>query len=55
MFDIDILADELKFDEGFSAVPYKDTEGMWTCGYGWNMHARPISRAAAEFIMQEHI
>lgn len=55
MLDILALTEELQLDEGFSAIPYKDSLGVWTAGHGWNMEARPISRAAAEFILREHI
>lgn len=26
--------EQIKFHEGFSGIPYKDTEGYWTIGYG---------------------
>jgi lysozyme len=35
----DRLLDQLKADEGFSAKPYKDTEGKLTVGYGYNLDA----------------
>ena len=35
------LIDDLKRHEGFRRFPYKDTEGIWTVGYGWNLEANP--------------
>lgn len=33
---------ELRRDEGFSRVPYKDTKGILTIGIGHNMQAQPL-------------
>lgn len=32
---------QLKLDEGFRAKAYKDTVGIWTIGYGYNLEANP--------------
>lgn len=52
---INRLANEIAFDEGFSETPYQDTVGVWTVGYGWNLEARPISKAMARQHMLEII
>ena len=35
-----MLMKELKKQEGYRAVPYKDTQGFWTIGYGHNLLGR---------------
>lgn len=34
---IDNIVDQLKRDEGLKLIPYKDTSGLWTVGYGHKM------------------
>ena len=48
------LAD-IRRHEGFRSTPYRDTVGKLTIGYGWNLDDVPMSRAAAEFVMREHV
>ena len=43
------LLDDLKRDEGFRATPYRDSVGVLTIGYGWNLEARPMREAEAAF------
>ena len=47
---LDRVSVDLKADEGFSATPYLDTEGVPTIGHGTNL-ARGISRAQAEALL----
>jgi lysozyme len=38
MSDVTALAmPRLKIEEGYSAIPYKDSKGLWTVGYGLNL------------------
>lgn len=39
---MNLLVEWLKFEEGFRAEPYKDTEGVLTVGYGRNLVAHPM-------------
>ena len=55
MMDIDTITSDLMDNEGFSAKPYKDSVGVWTIGYGWNLQSTPITPEAAEFILKEHV
>lgn len=32
----------IKYNEVFRANPYKDTKGIWTVGYGWNLKENPL-------------
>jgi len=49
------LKEWLKKCEDFRNKPYRCTAGKLTIGYGWNIDDMPISRAAAEFILDEQI
>lgn len=46
------LIDQLRRDEGLRLTPYKDTEGIWTVGYGHNLECHgnviPISVSVEE-------
>ena len=42
------LLEDLKRDEGFSSLPYRDTEGLLTIGYG-TLIQNGISEEEAEF------
>ena len=37
------LLKELKEEEGFRSIPYLDTQGFWTIGYGRNIDGLPLS------------
>ena len=55
---IDELVKRLKLDEGTGPVkkgrlmPYNDSEGYLTIGYGRNIHSRGISDEEAEIITE---
>jgi lysozyme len=43
---------ELRRHEGFKDRPYRDTVGVLTIGYGWNLESDPIYREVAELQMK---
>lgn len=49
----------IKSFEGFSAVPYADTGGVWTIGYGHTREVTPntppISQESAQVLLQEDL
>lgn len=50
-FDTEQLAESLIVDEGFSGVPYQDTVGKWTIGYGRNLSDNPLTKAEAAMLL----
>lgn len=50
MSAVDIALPRLKLEEGFRTLPYKDTQGHMTIGYGWNIDAG-ISKSAASALL----
>lgn len=50
MSAVDIALPRLKLEEGFRTLPYKDTQGHMTIGYGWNLDAG-ISKSAASALL----
>lgn len=50
MFDRAKLIADLERDEGFRAQPYRDPEGNWTAGIGWNLSARPLTEDQARVL-----
>ena len=40
--NIDVLVDIIGRHEGFREKKYKDTKGIWTIGYGFNMESKNI-------------
>ena len=42
----------VKLHEGFSPVPYQDTMGVWTVGYGTNLEARGWSTVRIEDLIR---
>jgi GH24 family phage-related lysozyme (muramidase) len=50
MTAIDIALPRLQTEEGFRALPYNDTNGFETIGYGFNVQGG-ISRAAAAALL----
>lgn len=66
--NIDVLVDIIGRHEGFREKKYKDTKGIWTIGYGFNMESKTfpdelvkkwekngITKAEADTILKEHI
>jgi lysozyme len=51
MTPIDIALPRLQKEEGFRALPYRDTNGIETVGYGCNLQAG-ISRYAAAALLK---
>lgn len=49
------LRSMLRLHEGFRPKPYEDTTGNTTIGYGHNLDAKGITRAAGEYILNEDI
>jgi len=49
--DLYRLLTRLKKSEGFRARPYRDTEGVWTIGYGWNLDSVPMPESIAEAML----
>lgn len=49
------LVDQLLRDEGMRLEPYKDSVGKLTIGVGHNLDDKPITRAAALWILQDDI
>lgn len=66
--DMDVLVDIIGRHEGFRDKKYKDTKGIWTIGYGFNMESKTfpdelvkkwdkngITKDEADTILKEHI
>lgn len=49
------LMDQLKRDEGLRLLPYKDTMGKVTIGYGHNLTDDGITQQVADYILSEDI
>jgi lysozyme len=47
------IAEDLKRDEGFSAMPYRDSVGVWTIGYGTNITT--ISKEEALLLLHSRL
>jgi len=45
----------LKVDEGRRPLPYQDSRGVWTVGYGHNLTVGALSEAAMSQILQDDI
>lgn len=48
------VVDRTKIREGFSAVPYKDSRGVWTIGYGFALTGG-ITKAEASLLLEMRI
>jgi len=48
--NFDKLFEMIKDQEGFVGVPYQDSYGNLTVGYGWNIRSRPLSQDQAAYI-----
>jgi len=49
------LIEQLKRHEGFRDMPYRDTVGKLTIGYGHNLDDVPISQKVAELMLLEDL
>jgi len=47
----EVVQPQLETDEGFRGKPYKDTEGLWTVGYGWCLERRDLPKPLAQLIL----
>ena len=52
---MDIAMEDLKRHEGFRGMPYRDTLGVLTVGYGRNLDAKGISEPEAHFMLRNDI
>jgi GH24 family phage-related lysozyme (muramidase) len=63
--ELDLALQIIEYFEGFSRVPYKDTEGIWTIGKGTTIYPKterlvdpldpPITEAQADRLILDHI
>ena len=44
------VSDRIKRHEGCRLSPYKDSEGIWTVGYGRNLESVPFTQAEVDFM-----
>ena len=51
---VETLDEMLKRHEGRSPIPYRDSVGVWTVGYGHNM-GKPLSEAALQQIFADDL
>jgi lysozyme len=47
--------EQIKIDEGFRGKPYKCTAGKVTIGFGRNLDDNPLTRAEAEFLLNNDL
>ena len=52
---IERLKQQIKHHEGFSGVPYQDTTGHTTIGYGLNLSANPLTPSEAEWLLDRRL
>jgi len=50
--DTSKVCDALKGDEGFRQFPYRDTQGVLTIGYGFNLQSDGLSQAEAAAVLE---
>lgn len=53
--DMDKLKASIKRHEGCRLVPYRDTQGFLTVGYGRNLSSKGISQNEAEYLLQSDL
>ena len=51
---LDRVVERLKIDEGYRRHPYKDSEGIWTFGYGFNIEDG-ITKYEAEWLLRHRV
>ena len=49
------ILEQLKRDEGRRPLPYQDTRGVWTVGYGHNLTSGALSEAAMSQILADDL
>lgn len=49
------IFNNIYLEESYRAFPYKDTDGNWTLGIGWNIFTRGCNLKIATFACKEHI
>jgi lysozyme len=54
-FDYAQVEAKTKRREGLRLKMYRDSVGVWTIGWGHNLEARPISRRAAQVILEDDL
>ena len=47
------LIKDLKIEEGFRSIPYKDTQQKWTIGYGRNLEGLPLSNEEYKYFFPD--
>jgi lysozyme len=52
-FDYILVEADTKVREGLRLMMYRDTKGILTIGYGHNLQARPITKRAAQAILED--
>jgi GH24 family phage-related lysozyme (muramidase) len=65
LMELDLALQIIEYFEGFSRVPYKDTEGIWTIGKGTTIYPKterlvdpldpPITEGQADKLILDHI
>ena len=53
--NLDALESDLMTDEGFRGVPYLDTVGKLTVGFGRNLVDKPLTRAEAAWLLRNDV
>ena len=49
------VAAALKRDEGFRQYPYRDTRGVLTIGYGFNLHSDGLSEVESTMVLEYRV
>mgnify|MGYP001578375852 CR=1 FL=1 len=52
---IEIVMEDLKRHEGFRKLPYKDSLGVLTVGYGRNLDNKGVSQLEAEYMLRNDV
>jgi len=53
--DFNRLQKAVKRHEGFRSLPYKDSVGKTTIGYGWNLDDKGITKEIADSILKDQL
>lgn len=52
---LDAAIANIKLEEGYRSLMYKDSTGNWTIGYGHNLSVKPLSQAVCALILSEDL